>query len=47
MIGYAVFIPSIMQIICRGCIPQQIYMLLFTYLPILIIDKFKIRFKIK
>lgn len=45
MIGYSVFIPSIMQIVCRGCIPQQTYMLLFTYLPVLIIEKFKINFK--
>lgn len=45
IIGYSVFIPSIMQIVCRGCIPQQTYMLLFMYLPILIIEKFKINFK--
>lgn len=45
MIGYSVFIPSIMQIVCRGCIPQQTYMLLFTYLPLFIIEKLKIKFK--
>ena len=42
-IGYSVFLPSIMQIICRGCIPQQTYMLLFTFLPIIIIEKLKVR----
>lgn len=43
IIGYSVFLPSIMQILCRGCIPQQAYMLAFSFLPIFLIRKIKIK----
>lgn len=43
VIGYSIFLPTIMQIVCRGCIPLQTYLILFSFFPIIVIEKMKIR----